>query len=245
MKKTIAGLVSLWACTAWWTVASQAQSLAKPLADFDRMVSELRTSAVVGEPISAGEATVIPFASVQFGFGSAGATGGALGSMGVKTTPLGVLIVEGDEVRVELLPEHAEKSSSMMQQLIQGIIDRKVSFMVNGINLGNATGSVAELTPMMKDMMGDMMGQTNMIVNGLNLGNLEAPRTAAITNAGKTIAELEAAAAKNPTAENYYNLGEALKKNGQKDKAAEAYKKAIALRPGYADAVRALAELKK
>lgn len=241
MKKTIAGLVSLWACMAWWTVDGQAQSLAKPLADFDRIVSELRTSAVVGEPISAGDTTVIPFASVQFGLGSAGATGGALGGMGVKTTPLGVLIVEGDDVRVELLPEHAEKSSSMMQQLIQGIIDRKVSFMVNGINLGNATGSIAELTPMMKDMM----GQTTMMVNGLNLGNLKAPRPAAITNADKTIAELEAVAAKNPTAENYCNLGEALRKNGQQDKAAEAYKKAIALRPGYADAVRALAELKK
>jgi uncharacterized spore protein YtfJ len=241
MKKTMAGLVSLWACMAWSTVTAEAQSLAKPLADFDRMVSELRTSAVVGEPISAGDATVIPFASVQFGLGSAEAAGGALGSMGAKTTPLGVLIVEGDDVRVELLPEHAEKSSSMMQQLIQGIIDRKVSFMVNGINMGNATGSVSELTPMMKDMM----GQTTVMVNGLNLGSLQAPRTAPVTNPSKTIAEAEAAAAKNPTAENYYSLGEALKKDGQKDKAAEAYKKAIALRPGYPDAVRALEELKK
>jgi uncharacterized spore protein YtfJ len=241
MKKTIAGLVSLWACIACCTVAVEAQSLAKPLADFDRMVSELRKSAVVGEPISAGDTTVIPFASVQFGLGSAEATGGALGSMGAKTTPLGVLIVEGDDVRVELLPEHAEKSSSMMQQLIQGIIDRKVSFMVNGINMGNATGSVSELAPMMKDMV----GQTTVMVNGMNLGNLQPPRTPAITNAGKTIAELEAAAAKNPTAQNYCSLGEALRKDGQKDKAAEAYKKAIALRPGYPDAVRALEELKK
>jgi uncharacterized spore protein YtfJ len=227
---------------ACWTVAGEAQSLAKPLADFDRMASELRKSAVVGDPISAGDTTVIPFASVQFGLGSAEATGGALGSMGAKTSPLGVLIVEGDDVRVELLPEHAEKSASMMQQLIQGIIDRKVSFMVNGINMGNATGSVSELAPMMKDMM----GQTTVMVNGLNVGNLQAPRTAAAnTNAGKTIAELDAAAAKNPTAENYCSLGEALRKDGQKDKAAEAYKKAIALRPGYPDAVRALDELKK
>lgn len=44
-----------------------------------------------------------------------------------------------------------------------------VSFMVNGLNLGNATGSVADLTPMIQEMM----GQTTVFVNGLNLGNLK------------------------------------------------------------------------
>ena len=120
----------------------------------------------VGEPIRAGDTEVVPFAAVQFGLGSAGAMAGFVGGVGAKTVPLGVLIVEGDDVRVELLPRQEEKSSALMQQLIQGIIDRKVSFMVNGVNLGNAPGNVADLTPMITGMM----GQTTVMVNGLNLG---------------------------------------------------------------------------
>jgi len=241
MKK-IAGFISLLASLTCATAAGHAQVLAKPLADFDKMVSDLKKSSVVGEPITAGDTTVVPFASVEFGLGSAGAAVGALGSMGTKTTPLGVLIVVGDDVRVELLPEHEEKSQSMMQQFIQGIIDRKVSFMVNGINMGNAQGNLTDLT----SMVNGMMGQKTVMVNGLNLGNLEAPRTAAsAADVDKTIAELQAAIKKSPSAENYYKLGEALRKNGQKDKAAEAYQKALALRPGYAKAAEALEELKK
>jgi len=236
----VSGSIALAACVACGAVSGFAQPLAKPLADFDKMVSELKTSVVVGEPIRAGDTAVIPFAAVHFGLGSAGATAGFLGGMGAKTVPLGVVIVEGDDVRVELLPRHEEKPSALMQQLIQGIIDRKVTFMVNGVNLGNAPGNVADLTP----MINGMMGQTTVMVNGLNLGNLNAPRPAAAA-VDKAAADLEAAVRQNPTPENYFALGEAWRKNGRKDKAAAAYQKAIELRPGYADAVKALAGLKE
>jgi cytochrome c-type biogenesis protein CcmH/NrfG len=82
------------------------------------------------------------------------------------------------------------------------------------------------------------------MVNGLNLGNLNAPRPAAAA-VDKATADLEAAVRQNPTAENYFVLGEAWRKNGRKDKAAAAYQKAIELRPGYADAIKALAGLKE
>jgi cytochrome c-type biogenesis protein CcmH/NrfG len=59
------------------------------------------------------------------------------------------------------------------------------------------------------------------------------------------MADLEAAVRKNPTAENYFSLGEAWRKIGRKDKAAAAYRKAIELRPGYAEAMKALAGLKE
>jgi len=102
----VSGSIALAACVACGAVSGFAQPLAKPLADFDKMVSELKTSVVVGEPIRAGDTAVIPFAAVHFGLGSAGATAGFLGGMGAKTVPLGVVIVEGDDVRVELLPRH-------------------------------------------------------------------------------------------------------------------------------------------
>jgi len=236
---TIPKSIALAACAAWWTLAANAQPLAKPLADFDRMVAELKTSTVVGEPIRAGDTAVIPFAAVHFGMGSAGVMTGFAGGMGAKTVPLGVLIVEGDDVRVELLPQREEKPSAMMQ-LMQAIIDHKVTFMTNGVNLGNAPGNVADLT----SIMNGMMGQTTVMVNGLNLGNLKAP-VQPPADADKAIADLEAAARRNPTAENYFRLGEALRKSGRKDKAAAAYRKAIELRPGYAEAIKALEQVKE
>ena len=222
---------------AWWTVAGAAQPLAKPLADFDSMVSQLKTSSVVGEPVRAGETVVVPFAAVRFGLGSAGLAGVAAGGLGAQTVPLGVVIVEGDNVRVDLLPHQQDKPGAM-QQLIQAILDRKISYMVNGINLGNAPGNVTDLRP----IMDSMMGQTTIMVNGLNLGSLSTPRAAAAAN--RTVADFEAVAAKNPTPENYFLLGEALRKGGQKPQAAAAYHKAIELRPGYPEATKALAGLK-
>lgn len=236
---TICKSISVAACVAWWAASGIAQPLVKPLADFDKLVSQLKVSSVVGEPIRAGDTEVVPFAAVQFGLGSAGAMAGFVGGVGVKTVPLGVVIVEGDDVRVELLPRQEEKSSALMQQLIQGIIDRKVTFMTNGVNLGNAPGNVADLTPMITGMM----GQTTVMVNGLNLGNLKTPGPAA--DVDKAMADMEAGVRKNPTAENYLSLGEAWRKIGRKDKAAAAYRKAIELRPGYAEAIRALAGLKE
>ena len=237
--QTIPGFVSVAACLTWWMVVGAAQPLAKPLADFDSIVSELKTSSIVGEPIRAGETMVVPFFAVHFGLGSGGVAGIAAGGMGAKTVPLGVLIVEGDNVRVELLPRQEEKAGAI-EQLIQAILDRKISYMVNGINLGNAPGNIADLTA----MMNGMMGQTTIMVNGLNLGNLNPPRAAA-AGADRLVADFEAAAAKNPTAENYYQLGEALRKSGQRDQAAAAYRKAIELRPGYPEAIKALAGMKE
>ncbi|HUP02990.1 MAG TPA: hypothetical protein VMU19_03305 [Bryobacteraceae bacterium] len=229
------------ACLSWWTFALQAQPLAKPLLEFDKLVSELKSSSVVGEPIHEGETTVVPFAAVQFGLGSLGAMGVGAGSLGAQSVPLGVVIVTGDDVRVESMPEPAPQQPGMMRQLIQGIIDKKVSFMVNGLNIGNAPGTAADLAP----MISELAGHTTVMVNGLNLGNMQTPRPPAAADSAKSVADLEAAARKSPTAENFFKLGEALRKSGQKDKATAAYRKAVELRPGYAEAAKALAELKQ
>jgi uncharacterized spore protein YtfJ len=231
MRRAILALAAL----AW---AAQAQPLAKPLADFDKMVAELKAGGVVGEPVRSGNVTAIPFAAVSFGFGSIGAPIAGAGGMGLKSSPLGVVIVEGDDVRVELLPRREEKSASVMQQLVQGVIDKKVTFMVNGLNIGNAPADAATLAP----MVAGLMGNTNLMVNGLNLGNLNAPRSEATS--AKAIADLQAAAAKAPTPEAYFNLGEALRKANQKEKASAAYRQALKLRPNYKEAADALAKMK-
>jgi uncharacterized spore protein YtfJ len=242
--KTLRDPVLLAASLLLWGSFARAQSpLAQPLADFDKLVSELKISSVVGEPIRVGDTAVIPFAKVKFALGGGQVMIGFGGGMGAKTVPLGVLIVEGDDVRAELFPEQEEKAT-VPEGLMQAILDRKVVFMVNGLNVGNTSGTVQDLSP----LLSAMMGQTTVMVNGLNLGNLNPTRSAASASAGNVdsvISDLEAAIAKKPSPEAYFRLGEALKAKGANDMAAAAYKKALELQPNYPEASKALAAIKK
>lgn len=67
--------------------------------DFKKMVT---TESVVGEPIYLGDATIVPFVDISFGFGSGSHTGSGAsgGAGGGKVTPTAVLIMKGE--RVEL-----------------------------------------------------------------------------------------------------------------------------------------------
>jgi uncharacterized spore protein YtfJ len=147
--------------------ASDQTPLARPLADFDKLVSQLKASSVVGEPIRVGETTVVPFVKISFGLGGGGALMGFGGGMGGKTVPLGILIVEGDDVRAELFPEPEEKPS-LLREVIQAILDRKVVIMGNGLNTGDTSENPQDLAP----LLSAMMGQTNVVGNGLNIGHL-------------------------------------------------------------------------
>lgn len=144
--------------------------LAKPLADFDQLVSQLKTNRITAAPISAGSSTVIPFAAIQFGWGGGALSVAQAGGMSLESVPLGVLIVEGDDVRVESLPPSGEKPG-VVQQLLQAILDRKVIVMGNGLNIGHASGTVQDLAP----VLSGMMGQTIIVGNALNFGKLEKP----------------------------------------------------------------------
>ena len=228
----------------FWALLARAQApLAKPLAEFDKLVSQLKIGSVVGEPIRVGDTAVVPFAKIKFGLAGGEATIGFGGGMDAQTVPLGILIVEGDDVRVELFPEQAGKTTAF-DGIVQAILDRKVVVMVNGLNVGETPGTIQDLAP----LMSAMMGQTTVMVNGLNLGRLAAPATAASAaakDADRAIADLEAAVAKKPSPQGYYSLGEALKAKGLNDKAAAAYKKALELQPNYPEASKALAATKK
>jgi tetratricopeptide (TPR) repeat protein len=242
--KTIRKPVALSAFVLLWGLLARAQApLAQPLADFDKLVAQLKTSSVVGEPIRAGDTAVIPFAKIKFALGGGEAMMGFGGGMDAKTIPLGILIVEGDDVRAELFPEQEERAT-VPEGLLQAIRDRKFVYMVNGLNIGNTSGTIQDMAP----LISAMMGQTTIMVNGLNLGNLNPPasvRTSSGANVDGAIADLEAAIAKKPSAEAYYHLGEAWKAKGADDKAAAAYRKALELQPNYPEASKALAAIKK
>jgi uncharacterized spore protein YtfJ len=160
--------------------------LARPLAEFDKLVAQLTSANVVGEPMRAGDVTVIPFAAIQFGVGSAGGTIAAGGGMGGRVVPLGLLIVHGDEVRLEQIPEPVEKRS-LARELLQAVLDRKVVFMGNGLNIGNAPGNVSDL----ESLIAAQMGQTTIIGNALNLGSLAPPARPASSVSAASLAKLK------------------------------------------------------
>jgi uncharacterized spore protein YtfJ/Tfp pilus assembly protein PilF len=304
------------------------------LADFDKLVSQLKAGNVVGDVIRAGDTAVIPFAAIKFGLGAGGAATAYGGGMGVTTVPLGVLIVEGDDVRLERFSGQ-EQTTTAVQEILKAILERKIVFMTNGLNIGQTSGTIQDLAP----MISEMMGQTTVMVNGLNLGQLKAPAAApssagsmselkslfdarkyadalrsvnalidkdpksadahvwkgrilgalaqenpgdmvkygagameafekALTldpenpdahfgrgmlrmmappgfgrNVDGAIADFEAATARKPSAEAYYQLGEALERTAQHDKAVEAYKRALELKPDYPEAAKALSAM--
>jgi len=100
--------------TLW---AQKKSPLDESLSLFDKMTAQLKIDSVIGKPIRSGNTVVIPFARISYGMGSGGAMGGFGGGMGGKAIPFGVLIVEGDDVRVELFPLEEEKPSLLQQML--------------------------------------------------------------------------------------------------------------------------------
>ena len=79
--------------------------------DFKKMIT---TESVVGEPIYLGDATIVPFVDISFGFGSGNTSGGAGGG---KVTPTAVLIMKGE--RVELF--------SIKNATANGTIDKVIN----------------------------------------------------------------------------------------------------------------------
>jgi uncharacterized spore protein YtfJ len=148
----------------------------KPLGEYDKLVSQLKSSSLVGEPIRAGGTAIIPFASVNFGLVGGDAKIASGGGMSSKNVPLGFLVVEGDDVRVEFLPEPGDKPS-VVRQLLQAILDRRVVFIGNGLNIGNADGNVQDLAPLISSL-GKLIAEGNVTTmgNALNLGSVKPPK---------------------------------------------------------------------
>lgn len=98
---------------------------------FEELEKIFRTNTVVGEPITAGNVTVIPITSVSFGAGNAGAgiqdfkgsdnSGGGAGAGG-KITPIAVIVIKDDEVSV--LPLTGKSSMDKIMGLVPDIISK-------------------------------------------------------------------------------------------------------------------------
>lgn len=85
--------------------------------NFDKMMSIIKVSSVIGKPIRAQDRIIVPFSKISFGLGAGGMMMGYGGGMGGNAIPLGILIIEGEDVRVELFPLE-EKQPSFFQQMI-------------------------------------------------------------------------------------------------------------------------------
>jgi uncharacterized spore protein YtfJ len=287
--------------------------LDKSLAEFDRLVAGLKAGAVVGQPLTVQDTVVIPFAKIKFGLGGGGGgTVGFGGGMGAKTVPLGFLIIEGEKVRVELIPEE-DKKPSLLQELLPVLLNMLPQIMggkMPGMAKPPAADAPAPGTPAavpanatlddVKELFGEkrfpealqtvetllakdpngadlhawkghIMGRLaqgnplNMMKYGL--GAMQEYETALRLDPKNTdahfgrgmvrimappgfggdlegaVQDFEASLAK-PTPEAHFYLGEAYKKNGQPDKAKASYQKALALNPNYAEAKKALDELR-
>lgn len=97
---------------------------------------------VIGDPITAGDVTVIPVTKVSIGYGGGGsdyatrnypanrdnAFGGGLGA-GVSITPIAFLIVRGENVRLLPVAEPASTSVDRLIEMIPDLIDKAESFL--------------------------------------------------------------------------------------------------------------------
>ncbi len=277
---------------------------------FDKMMSTIQVSRVIGKPIHVQDTIIIPFSKISFGLGAGGMMMGYGGGMGGKTIPLGILIIEGQDVRVELFPLE-EKQPSFFEKMLPvllkmlpqvmgkkfppsspspqekapekpgqpgkegsldevqklfkekkypealGMVESLIAKDPASADLyawkGNIMGSMAQGNPM--DMMKYGMGAMQAFEKALELdpdhamahfgrgmGRMMAPEGFGGDLDG-AIEDFEFACKKEPFPEAYYHLGLAYKKKGLEDKAKEAFKKALELKPDYKEAAQALAEL--
>ncbi len=313
LKKFIIALSVLFLVFSANVWAQSKSPLEDSLKSFDALIANLKISSVVGEPIRSGNTTVIPFARISFGLGAGGAMMGYGGGMGGKAIPAGLLIIEGEEARVELFPIE-EKKPSLLQELLPVLLQALPKMMgekspfavkppqakvetpakpgkpVEGKSLddakklfeekkysealevvdsllaadpnnaelhawkGNIMGSLAQGNPadMIKYGMGAMqeyekaveLDPKNVSAHfGRGMGRLMAPEGFG-GDVNGAIEDLEFASAKGSFPEAYYYLGIAYQRKGLKDKAKDAFKKALSLKPNYPEAAKALAEIK-
>ena len=112
--------------------------------DFKEMIT---TESVVGQPIYLGDAVIVPFVDVSFGFGSGqtgpeGKSGGEAG--GGKLTPTAVLILKGE--RVELFSiKHAAATNTVDKVL--NMVPEVISHFRKKKDSGDGAAPAAEDAP--------------------------------------------------------------------------------------------------
>ena len=92
---------------------------------------------VIGEPIAAGDVTIIPVTKVSIGYGSGGSDfatknypatrdnsfGGGAGA-GIKITPVAFLVIRGESVRMLPVAEPASTSIDRLIELLPDLLEK-------------------------------------------------------------------------------------------------------------------------
>lgn len=109
----------------------------------DRTIAKIRemvdVNSVIGEPIVAGDITIIPVSKVSVGFGGGGSDfvnknpghenpfGGGVGA-GVKVTPIAFLIVKEGNVRMIPVATPANTTADRLVEMVPDTLDKIASF---------------------------------------------------------------------------------------------------------------------
>ena len=102
---------------------------------FENFKNMIKVETVVGQVVQIGDATLVPFVDVTFGFGTGGFDGneestkpkkGAGGGGGAKMEPTAILVIKGDRVEMFSIKQGGNKSSAFekLLNMVPGIIDK-------------------------------------------------------------------------------------------------------------------------
>lgn len=96
-------------------------------------------NSVVGEPIVAGDVTIVPISKISIGFGGGGSDfttkndakqenfGGGVGA-GVKVTPIAFIIIKDDNVRMLPVAAPANTTADRIVEMVPDTLDKITSF---------------------------------------------------------------------------------------------------------------------
>ena len=96
-------------------------------------------NSVVGEPIIAGDVTIVPISKISIGFGGGGSDfttkndakqenfGGGVGA-GVKVTPIAFIIIKDDNVRMLPVAAPANTTADRIVEMVPDTLDKITSF---------------------------------------------------------------------------------------------------------------------
>ncbi len=132
-----------------FTCQLQAQSKSTvddSLQKFDQLMSNFTVDSIIGKPIRSGKTIVIPFARIKFGLGAGGAANGYGGGMGGKVIPMGVLIIDGEDINIELFPLE-EKKPSLLQEMLPVLLKMLPQFLGNKTSVPAQPSSTAAQVP--------------------------------------------------------------------------------------------------
>lgn len=107
----------------------------------EKVRSMVDANSVVGDPIVAGDVTMIPISKISIGLGGGGSDfttktptqeppfGGGMGA-GVKVTPIAFIVIRGDSVRMLPVAAAPNTTADRVVEMVPDVIDQ-ISALVN------------------------------------------------------------------------------------------------------------------